>query len=179
MHIRNNYGFTLVELVIYIVVLSIGTVGIVTSIMMWNARTSEHLMQKQAYNIAESIMDELNAMPITFCDPQDANVSVATSYADCSIPQNTFGPTPNTETRGDALNPFDNLLDYHNWSMNGISYIDNTAITELKNYTSKVSIASVSISGIPGYIVTVTVTPPLGNQVVLETFRTAHSPRST
>lgn len=178
MYIKDK-GFTLVELILYIVVLSIGTVGIVSSIMMWNAKTSEHLIQKQAYNIANSIMDELNSMPFTYCDPQDANFATAASYTDCTTPQNTLGPTPNTETRGDAANPFDNLLDYHNWTMTGISYIDNTSIPELQNYTSKVTMTSKTVSGVNGYLVTVTVTPPIGSIVILETFRTLHSPRST
>lgn len=175
---RTERGFTLVELIVYIVVLAIGTAAILTSIMMWNGRTADHLTQIQAYNIAESVMDELNAMPMTYCDPQDTNVATANSFADCTTPQNIFGASPAGEARGDALNPFDNVLDYHGWSMSGISYIDNTSISELSNYSTAVTISASTVSGVAGYQVKVTVTPPTGNVVVLETFRTLHSPRS-
>ncbi len=174
---RTHNGFTLVELIIYIVILAIGSVSILTAIQTWDSKSSDHLIQKQAINIAESIMDEVNAMPFTLCDPQDFNVLTALTYSDCTIPQSGLGPAPSTESRGDALDPYDNLFDYHNWSMTGISYIDNTSIPELANYNSNVFLTPVTISGNAGYLIRVTVTPPTGIPVVLESFRSMHSPR--
>ena len=62
--------------------------------------------------------------------------------------------------------------------MTGISYIDNVSIPELANYSASISISAATVNGINGYIAKVTVTPPYGNDVVLETFRTMYAPGS-
>ncbi|HLO63428.1 MAG TPA: type II secretion system protein [Azonexus sp.] len=107
-------GITLVEQIMFIVIVSVGVIGLV-SVMNPSIRASADPMRtKQLVAIAESLLNEIMHQPFTWCDPDDAAASTAQSYGDCANPQNAFGPTPAGETRH-AVGidpPFDNVADY-------------------------------------------------------------------
>src|ERR1044071_4743150 len=77
-------GISLIEVVIFIVVVAIGF----TALFMLQANTArgtvDPLVRKQALAIASSLMEEVQLRGFTYCDPDDTNVYNATSTADCT-----------------------------------------------------------------------------------------------
>lgn len=189
---RFSKGFTLVELVVFIVIVSTAIAGVLGGLAWMNAHSANPLVRKQALAIAESLMQEIQQMPFTYCDPDDANASVANGYGDCTNPQNASlnGPTPNTESRYSASNPFDNVADYGGFTMPGggcagICRIGNsTALTGLNVYAASVAIVQAggngAFLGLPADAVlqiTVTVTGPANTTVRLTGFKVRYAPR--
>jgi MSHA pilin protein MshD len=141
-------GLTLVELVIFIVVIAIGLAGILSAYSQVVRSSADPMVRKQGLAIAESLLLEIEQQPFTWCDPQDANVLTAMSPAGCASAinnqNNLGGATPTTESRGNALDPFDNVADY-----SGIASVADSDIR--------------GANGVPGYTVTVAITQAGGS----------------
>ena len=166
-------GFSLVELLVFIVVVGIAVTGVL-SVYSLNARTSaDPMVRKQAAAIAESLLEEVLAKPYTYCDPDDANVETASSPTDCA------GVTE-TETRYSNVTPFDNVNDYDGFPMTGIRDLTGAAVTGLGGYTATVQVQPAgAFNGIPAgetLLVTVTVTDPGNHSVSLSGYRTRYAP---
>jgi MSHA pilin protein MshD len=139
------------------------------------------------------LMQEIQQMPFTYCDPDDVNASTANSTADCSSgssQSNLAGPTPSTESRYSATNPFDNVADYSGFTMpgggcSGICNIGSLApLTGLNPYAASVAITqaggSGAFNGLPADAVlqiVVTVTGPVNTTVRLTGFRVRYAPK--
>ncbi|WP_435627492.1 type IV pilus modification PilV family protein [Candidatus Ferrigenium straubiae] len=193
---HNQRGVSLIELILFIVIVGVALAGILLVMNVTTRGSADPLVHKQALSIAESLLEEVVLMPFTFCDPDDANAASAVSAADCSagMDQNKGGaalttPTPATENRWSATNPFDNVADYGGFVMNsGICDITNTTptcttpIAGLGNYRAAVDILRAGLAlGLASddlaLRITVTVTGPDGQPVVVEGIRTRYSPR--
>ncbi len=98
-------GISLMELVLFIVIVGIGVVGILNAMNLTTKLSSDPLRRKQALMIAEGLMEEVQLARFTFCDPSDPLVESATSASACSVPEKA-GPEAG-ETR-----PYDNVSDY-------------------------------------------------------------------
>ena len=111
---RTQSGLTLIELIVFIVIVSVGLAGILLTYDTVVRSSADPMVRKQALAIAESLLLEIEQQPFTWCDPQDGNVTTATSAAECATNNQSSlaGPTPATETRGSAADPFDNVADY-------------------------------------------------------------------
>lgn len=113
---RDQLGLTLVELIIFIVVIGVGIAGITLTYNTVVRHSADPMLRKQALSIAESLLLEIEQQAFTWCDPQDDKATTANSAAGCAVvannQNNVAGPTPNTETRGSNTNPFDNVADY-------------------------------------------------------------------
>lgn len=146
-------GVTLVELVVFIVVVSVGVVGLLSAIGSTVRHSADPMARKQALVIAESLLREIEQQPFTYCDPQDENVLTATSAAGCFSPtndQNKAGaalpavaspaPTPASETRGSNTDPYDNVADYAGYQASADVITGNA---ELADYTASVTISRV------------------------------------
>lgn len=185
--IRNRQqGLTLVELIVFIVIVSIGIVGILAALNVSTQHSADPVVRKQVLAIAESLLEEIELMPFTFCDPQDANVLTATSSAGCVSTPQTFGPPPSpaTETRYSATDPFDNVGDYGGFSMSPIKDITGTDVGGLSGYSASVSIAppAGALSGVPASeiaVISVSVTGPGNESITLEGYRVRYAPNST
>ena len=175
-------GISMIELIMFIVIISIAVAGILLVMNQVTGHSADTLIRKQALAIAESLLEEVELMPFTFCDPNDASAVSATSTAGCTLSQDVIsGPTPNTETRGSATDPFDNVADYSNYSMSPVVDITGAAIAGLGNYTARVDItrAGLALLGVAddaALQVTVTVTAPDNSQVVLDGYRARYAP---
>ena len=100
-------GFTLIELVIFIVVVSVAVLGVLRGISFTTANSADPQLRKQALVLAESMLEEVQLARYTFCNPiQDPAVETATNVAGCTVPQNV-GAAPSTPTR-----PSYNVTDY-------------------------------------------------------------------
>jgi len=178
-------GVSLVELVIFIVIVSTALIGILVVMNQSVQHSADPLIRKQALAIAESLLEEVELMPFTFCDPDDVNASSALNAADCTtgMDQNngggTLGVIPSGEIRGSVSNPFDNVADYAGFTMATASDI---AGNSYPGYSAMVGISreGVELLGLnAGEVlrITVTVNGPGDEQVALDGYRMRFSPR--
>ena len=186
-----HYGFSLVEMVVFIVIVTTAIAGVIGALAFMSGHSADPLARKQAIAIAESLMQEIQQMPFTFCDPDDPNASTANSAADCTTSQtNLAGPSPAGESRYGATNPFDNVADYSGFTMpgggcTGICRIgDATAIAGLNAYSASVAIAQAggagAFAGLPADTVlqiVVTVNGPANTVIRLTGFKVRYAPR--
>jgi len=141
-------GVSLVELIMFIVIVGIGLAGITGTYNIVVRNSADPMVRKQALVIAESLLLEIEQQPFTWCDPQDANALTPSSTANCASSannQNTLGgPTPAGETRGNPSNPFDNVADY-----SGLTNVPASALvateagTAVADFTVSVSMTQV------------------------------------
>jgi MSHA pilin protein MshD len=105
--LRFQHGVTLVELIMFMVIVSIALAGILQVMRMTTANSADPLRRKQALMIAEALLEEVRQAGFTYCDPTSGNVDTAQKTADCLLKED-FGIEPGTS----ALRPFDNVNDY-------------------------------------------------------------------
>lgn len=143
-------GVTLVELIVFIVVMSVGVVGVLSTMNAAVRFSADPMTAKQLRAIAESLLGEVLHQPFTLCDPDDAAVGTATlsgTTPTCDVAgndQNKGGaalsvPTPAGELRGGAgAAGFDNVADYGGYSANPIADITGTNV--MNGYAATVSV---------------------------------------
>ena len=142
---RAARGLTLIELVMFIVIVGVGIAGILGVLNLSAAKSADPVVRKQALAIAESLLEEIERMPFTYCDPDDANAATATSEAGCTTPESMTAPGPETgqgESRYSTTTPFDNVNDYHGFSMSGITDLAGNAVTGLAGYAASVTVTN-------------------------------------
>lgn len=180
---RRARGFTLIELVSFIAIVSIAVAGVLMSYDAATRDSADAIVKKQALAIAESLLEEIQQMPFTYCDPDDPAAPTATSTASCATAE-AIGPEAG-ETRYSATTPFDNVNDYHGYNTAaempaGIKDINGTAISGLSLYNAAVTVSSTTMTGVPAgeaLLVSVTVTGPANVTVKLDAYRTRHAPQ--
>ena len=194
-YVRHSYvqrGVTLVELIVFMVIVSVAIAGVLKVLEITSRGSVDPMITKQALSIAESLLSEIEQQPFTYCDPDDANASTATSASDCTNDQNngsgSLGAIPNTETRYSSTDPFDNVADYNGFTMPdsncaGICIAgDNTPIANLSGYTATVTITRVgnvspfSLSADAVLKINVQVTGPANTTVNLTGYRVRYAP---
>lgn len=131
-------GVTLIEQIVFIIVISVGVVGLVSVMNTMIAHSADPMQTKQMMAIAESILSEVIHQPFTWCDPDDATASTALSYGDCANPQSS--PTPGESRSGGPAAVFDNVADYGGWSMSNVS--DVASETIMTGYDAAVVVAN-------------------------------------
>ena len=185
---HNQRGISLIELIMFIVIVSVALAGILLVLNVTTKSSADPLVHKQALAIAEALLEEVELMPFTYCEPDDATASTATSATvgtgACTAQVETMGPEAG-ETRYAAPN-FDNVNDYDGFTMNagngGIKDITNAAITALSGYSASIVVTKNGLAlGLPtddvALLITVTVTGADGLPVVMEGIRTRYSPK--
>src|SRR5579859_4595861 len=106
---RRARGLSLIEVVVFIVVVSIGVTGVAILFDQMTRSSVDPVVRKQALAIATSLMEEIELQPYTYCDPDDPAVYTATSPAGCTTPE-LIGPEPGETRYADPR--FDNVNDY-------------------------------------------------------------------
>lgn len=173
-------GMSLIETVIFIVVLGIGIAGLAILYNQLTLASVDPLVRKQAVAIASSLMEEIQLRPFTFCDPDDPAVFTAASPAGCGTPETPIG-NEGESRYGPTF--FDNVSDYHGFNMAGsIQDITNATINGLTNYSADVQIVAAggdfAIPADEALRITITVTGPANTQVVLQGYRLRYAPNS-
>src|ERR687896_1019013 len=84
-------GFTLIELVLYIAMVGIAVAGVLLAYNAAARDSADPIVKKQALAIAESLLEEIQQMPFTYCDPDDPAAATATSAASCASAE-AIGP---------------------------------------------------------------------------------------
>lgn len=140
-------GVTLIELIMFIVIVSVALASIIAVMRITTANSADPLRRKQALMIAEGLIEEVRSAGFTLCDPSSADVDTQTDPTLCAVRENwgQLAPEPVNPR------PFDNVNDYV------------TAPNVAANAFNNAAGVLVDVSGQPiavnGYTATLTVTP--------------------
>jgi MSHA pilin protein MshD len=164
---RSQRGLTLIELIMFIVIVGVALAGVLTVLNHTTQHSADPMVRKQALAIAEAILEEVMLQPFTWCDPDDANATTAMSTGDCV-----------GGTAVEARATFDNVGDY-----NGLSTTTNIAGGGSASYTATVSVDVADLNTITAasgnaLLITVSVAAP-GETILVQSYRARHSPNMT
>lgn len=182
-------GVTLVELLVFIVIVGIAVGGVLGVMNYTTSHGADPLRRKQALMVAESLMEEVQLAYFTYCDPSSPDADQATSAADCDIAEDwgQAGAEPAN------ARPYDNINDYVAApgtpvaAFNAGASIADASGTpfEVNGMTATVAVAPAALNGIgaagtaadtPVLRITVTVAYD-GDSIVLDAYRTRYAPR--
>lgn len=153
-------GFTLVELIISMVIISISLTGILSVMNLTVSRSADPMIQSQAIAIAESYLEEILAKD--YCED-------VTDAVNCPL----ISGSESGETRA----TFNDVDDYNGLSDTGVIDSSATAITALSSYDVSVAVAVVSsgdFSGVTAKKVTVTVSHAAIGSIDLLGYRSSY-----
>jgi MSHA pilin protein MshD len=176
-------GLSLIELLVFIVVVGVALAGVLSAINVASRGSANPMVRKQALAAAESLLEEIEQHPFTFCDPRDPSAPTATSAAGCSLASFSMDTPANWGSGKTRYGPtfFDNVADYNNFSMNGtLNDVFQQASSRLTGYSASVAITQVGTgfglaNNVDALRIDVTVTGG-GDSVTLTGFRFRHSP---
>ena len=109
--LRKHHGLTLIELLMFITVVGIALSAMLSVFVQATQASSDPMIRRQQLAIAESLLREVQLMPFTYCDPDDANATTAASSGGCASLAEGSGPEGG-ETRYGPSSRFDNVNDY-------------------------------------------------------------------
>jgi len=188
-------GLTMVELIMFIVIISVSVAFLAGTLGNLNARSADPFLRKQAMLRAESLLEEVSLAHFTYCHPSDAYAETATSEAGCASPALQEAPNhPAGETR-----PYFNINDYvsaygtpasftaGDTSPEGRIVTDVTGAPMLPaSFSALVTVtpvaafgpAGLQIGGAEVLRIRVSVGYGTGQSVTLERYRTRYAPNS-
>ena len=148
-------GMTLVELVITIVILGIAAAAMFSAMAAITGRSADPMLRQQSLAIAEAYMEEISLQAFP------ASTACAAS------------------SNGAGRGGFDDVCDY-----NGLFYssqafaprsaASTTPLPGLSAYEVNVAVVPAALNGVDALRITVTVTDPSGQPLVLDGYRTAY-----
>lgn len=153
---RRQRGFTIIELIIFIVVVSVGIVGILSALNVTAFHSADPVFPKQTQAIAEALMEEIQAKD--FAAPATGDF------------------VPSTPPTLAERQNFDNVADFNNYGAvslapvvlhAGIADLVGNAVAALADYRVRVTVAAApaNMNGITAadiWVITIAVTDPLG-----------------
>jgi MSHA pilin protein MshD len=188
-------GVTMIELIMFIVIVSVAVAGTLAALRLSSAATADPLRRKQALMIAEGVMEEVQLAKFTYCDPTAADVDTAASSAACSVPERVGqGGGAGAAREPVGQRPFDNVNDYVNAFNTPIAAFDsggvlsdaNGAPMGLAGYTVRLTIVREPLNGIAagsaadvGDVLRISVAVSYDNDIlVLDGYRTRYAPNA-
>jgi MSHA pilin protein MshD len=162
---RSAAGFSLVETIVFIVIVSVALAGVLSVMNLTTQRSADPLIRKQMIAIAESLIEEISQQ--NFTNP--------------AVGGYTCSPLPCTQANRQFL---DDIGDYNGFATTGIYPIDsNVQIPGLTGYNVSVAVAGAAlgpagsqINSTNASLITVTVTGPDNSTLSLSGYRTAYGP---
>lgn len=151
---HSQCGISLIELIMFIVIVSIALAGIMLVMNQTVGHSADTLVRSQAQAVAESLLEEIEAQPVS-------------GVTSCSS-------TPVVSTV--RAFPY-KICDYNNFASSGVFDLSGTPVSGLGDYDVAVSVASSVLGNIPqgsAVQITVEVTPPAGSSVVATGYRAAY-----
>jgi MSHA pilin protein MshD len=148
-------GFTLIELVMFIVIVGLGVAGVLSVFTTSVASSADPMIRKQALAIAESLLEEI--LLKDFVDPNGGTNGVST----CNL------------AGGANRSLWDDVCDYNTYTSTGIRDVQGNTIAALANYNvlPEVAITTVNVGGVPLKRVVVSVTDTQNNVISIVGFR--------
>lgn len=154
---RHLRGFTLIELIIFIVVVGAGLAGILSVTTTSIKASADPLVRKQALAIAESLLEEI--LLKEFKDPNTGGTNGTGGIC--------------TAGAGTNRSLWTNVCEYNNYSSTGITDVQGGAIASLNAYKilPAVTVADISIGSVTLKKVVVQVTDTQNNVIGLTGYR--------
>lgn len=197
---RRALGFALIDMLVLIVLLGTVAGSLTVLFSRLSVQSAQTLRAQQALALAQSLLDEVRAMPMTYCDPQDAQAGTASgAYVGalgCATTVEALGPEPGEQHAALPPQRFDNVSDYHNLVMPGPACaggvcdpggtLVNPAGTPLAGCGARIVTTPQAMPGIAaldafgraqGLRIVVTLSCPGIADTVVEGVRLRHSPR--
>jgi MSHA pilin protein MshD len=140
-------GFTLIELIIFIVVVGVGVAGILSVYTTSIKNSADPLVRKQALAIAESLLEEIVLKD--YCDPD-------------TVDRSTNPPTCGAHTVEASRSLYDDVDDYQGYTSTGIVDGSGTSISGLAGYSPAVVVTSTTLGGVAVKKIVVSVTGSQG-----------------
>jgi MSHA pilin protein MshD len=159
-------GLTLIELVFFILIVSVGIVGILSVLNQTVFKSADPMVRKQALSVAEAMMEEI------------LSKNYQNDAADATNSSAVLGCTPTTtpacraNTVLDRQN-YNDVDDYNGWSQTGVYQLDGTLAPVLGSYTVNVAVTATTLNAVTAKQVTVTVAGD-GETISLTGFRTSY-----
>jgi MSHA pilin protein MshD len=192
---RAERGVSLVELIIFIVVVGVAVVGVLAAINLGTRTSADPMVQKQALAAAEALLEEVQLQPFTICDPDDTAAADAAGPGDCTGGvggANDEGNLPLGPEAGETravvgtATPFDNVSDYNNFdsdTVGGIRDVSGALIPALAGYRARITVSQQALDVIPAaqaLLIQVRVDGPAGTDVfvVLHGYRVRYAPNA-
>lgn len=158
---RRASGFTLIEMVMAIVIISVGLAGVLTAFSVAVKASADPLVHKQMLSVAEEMMEEILLKPYAVNGTPPAN-----------SPSACDGGTP------PSREAFDDVADYHKYQTIGVCDIEGLTVPGLESYSVKVSVDSGAALGLlgGGSVIRVTVEVSRGaDSISLDGWRTNYA----
>jgi MSHA pilin protein MshD len=186
--VRQERGLTLVELVIFIAVVGIAVSGVLLVLSQTTQRSADPQMRKQALALAEALLEEVQLMPFTACDPEAFNAATGNcARLEASGPEaaDALAGQAQAETRGALNAPFDNVNDYNGFILPAGGTDISGVVTGPAGYTATVAVTPQAGFGPAAaqtpaaQVLRISVTVNYGNDsLVLEGYRTQYAPNA-
>ena len=180
---RAQAGISLVELIIFVIIVSIGVAGILTVFNLTVQKSADPQIRRQMLAVAEALLEEVQFKPFTICDPDDPNASLPTTATSADCTGSTGGANDESKLPlgpegGETRGTFDNVSDYNGLTLAPFSDTNGTVIA---GYSATVSVAQQQLeASIPlaaSLRITVTVTHG-SDSLSLSGYRLRYAPRS-
>jgi len=185
---RAQAGLTLIELVVFIVIVGVALAGVLTVLNVTVKSSADPMLRKNMLSIAESLLEEVQLKPFTWCDPDDANAATATSAivgaGGCATTVEASGWEAG-ETRAGLVTPFDNVNDYNGLALaSPIPSLTGTFAAPA-GYSASIAVTNDAALGPGGLqpagseVLRIAVTVTHGDHsITLEGYRTRYSPNT-
>jgi MSHA pilin protein MshD len=154
---HRTQGFSLVEVVLFILVVSVALVAVLNAFNLANVGSADPMLRRQSLAIGQALLEEISFKPFGNAATDDPG-------------QGGFAGPYTSANRA----RFDDMDDYNGFTLNGIRTLDNVEVSGLTLYQVSVAVVNAAFGNVPdthGKRVTVTVTDPANNTLVLETYR--------
>ncbi len=190
---QSQAGLTLIELLIFIIIVALGVLGLLMVFTVTSKNSVDPQLRKQALSLAEGFLEEVELARFTYCDPtldaQADNPGARPNPAACTTPEVVDPELGNQR-------PFDNVNDYVSQfntdlpAFNSLADLKDAAnnTIALNGYSVKLRITPENLNGIVSNAasatmevlrISVTVTYNGGNDsVTLDGYRTRYAPHA-
>lgn len=134
----NTRGFSLIELIIFIMVVTIAVGGVLRIITLTTSNSVDPQLRKQALVIAASLLEEIELAHFTWCDPGDPNPPPPLPGGCTAGYNEVMGPEASNTSR-----MYDNVNDYGSLSGAAVTYTTDAAGNPFPaGYVAKVTITA-------------------------------------
>jgi MSHA pilin protein MshD len=180
-HPCSQAGLSLVELIIFIIIVSVGVAGVLMVFNVTAQKSADPQVRRQMLAIAEALLEEVEFKPFTLCDPDDPNAVTAVTSANCTGATggaNDESKLPLGPEAGETRTTYDNVSDYNGLNLAPASDINGNTII---GYSATVSVTQQQLeASIPlDASLRITVTVTHGNDSLsLSGYRLRFAPRS-
>lgn len=153
---RRQRGFTLIELIMFIVIVGVGVAGVLSVFTSSVKNSADPMVRKQAMSIAESLLEEI--LLKEFIDPINGTNG---SPGNCAL------------ATGSNRTLWDDVCDYNTYTSNGIADVQGVAIAGLGGYRvlPAVAVSTETVGGVDLKRVVVSVTDTQDNVISIVGYR--------